>query len=160
MLQVRNTPGRTGLQSHRRACAAYDAFTRGVSFAPERMGYFRKLRAPSQEPNPLARVMAHVSEAHIAGATEAQARALVAALAEHIDAEYGHERPWSRTLVVAAHRAENEQNLAECVLMVERETPESLRAYAKATRRACILGFIAADAADTEAARLTLQGAA
>lgn len=160
MSQVRITPKRTPLASHHRACDAYDRFTRGVRFAADRMAYFRKLRAPSQEPNPLARVMAHVSEAHRVGATEAQCRALVAALVEHIDAEYGPSRAWDRTLVLDAHRAENEQNIAEAALLVSGESPEALRAYATATRRACILGLIAADAADLEASRRQLGGVA
>ncbi len=155
MVQVRSTAIRTALASHDRACEAYDGFTRGVAFAPPRMGYFRKLRAKSQEPNPLARVMAHISEARRAGATEAQCRTLATALIEHIDAEFGHARQWSRDLVLTAHRAENAQNLMETVLLVEAETPEALREYAKATRHAAILGLIAADAADMEASRLT-----
>lgn len=153
MAQVQQAPIRTALQSHTRACTAYDRFTRGVRFAPERATYFRKLRAPSQEPNPLARVMAHISEAARAGATEAQARALAVALVEHIDAEYGHLRQWSRDLVLAAHRAENDQNMTEAELLIAADTPEALRAYATATRRAAILGLIAADAADMEASR-------
>lgn len=155
MTQVRIHASRTALQSHVRACAAYDVLTRGVQFAPARMAYFRKLRAPSQEPNPLARLMAHVSEAHRAGATEAQARALVTTLVEHVDALYGRARHWSRDLVLEAHRAENDQNMSKALLLAHGDSPDALRAYARATRAACILGLIAADAADVEAARLT-----
>lgn len=155
MGQVRFDEWRTDamLASHARACAAYAAFSSGVRFAPERAGYFRKLRAPSQEPNPLARVMAHISEAKRHGAPEGNARAIATALLAHIDAEYGAGRAWSRDVVLAAHHAENEQNAAEPAVIMDGPTPTALRAYAKATRHAAVLGLIAADAADLEASR-------
>lgn len=158
MVQLRSTPFRSEASSHHRACAAYDEAFRGVKFAPARMTYYRQQRAPSQQPNHLARVMAHISEGRRAGATEAQARVFVQALVEHIDREYGPERVWERDMVLTAHRFENEQNIAETELLMGHDRPEQLRAYAKATRRAAIAGLIAADAADMEAARLTFGG--
>lgn len=156
MVQVRSAPFRTEASSHHRACVAYDGFTRGVKFAADRQLYFRKLRSESQEPNPLARVFAHISEAKRCHASEVQARMLLHALAEHIEMEYGPERVWDRGLVLLAHHAENEQNIAETELLMSHDTPEKLRNYAKPTRRAAIAGLIAADAADIEAARLTM----
>lgn len=157
MVQVRSAPFRTEASSHHRACVAYDGFTRGVKFAPERQLYFRKLRSFSQEPNPLARVFAHISEAKRCGASEVNARLLLLALAEHIEKEYGPERVWSRELVLAAHHAENADNIAEAELLIEpHESPARLLAYQKAKRFALAAGAIAADAAGVEAARLTL----
>jgi hypothetical protein len=152
---VRSTAIRTaGIPSHALACRAYALMTEAVPLTEPRATYFRKLRAPSQEPNPLARLMAHMSELAGVGAPEAALRQAVLTINAHLDALFGHTRTLDTALLIECATRENEENAAEVAVMCGDRSLDTLRRFAKAKRREASLDMVAADAADMEAAKL------